>query len=152
ADTAGILLLAAAVFATAIAGLGGVGTVGALTVLVAWLGTRLLVAPAGGWFDVATAGICLLAALGASLVRPTVPERLEPRWARWDVPLAVSAALPAITALGAASTHERSAVYVVVGGLAIGTGVRLARLRATSEVLAAVGSMLVLLGAAWASR
>jgi len=145
--TAGVLLLAASVLTAAIAGLGGVGSVGALAALVAWIGARLLVAPAGGWFDVVVAGTCLAAALGASLVT----RRAAP-WARWGLPLAVAAAVPAISALAAASAPERSGVHAVVGGLAIGTAVRVARWRTTSESLAAVGSVLVLLGAAWASR
>ncbi len=149
ATTSGVLLLAAAVLTGAIAGLGGVGAIGAVAVLLAWVGTRVLLADAyaGAWVDVGVVGLLLAAALATSLVRTP-----EPRWARWDVPLSVTAVLPALSALAVAGPGERSAVSVVIGGFAIGAAVRLARRRATSETLATVGSTLVLLGAVWASR
>lgn len=145
----GTLLLAVAVFAAAIAGLGGIGTVGAAAAVVAWGGAQVLVRDAypGAWADVGVVALLLTIALVASLVRP-------PAWraARWDVPFALAATLPALAALGGAHPTERAGVTAVVGGLTIAAAVRLSRRRVLSESLATLGSGLVLLGAAWASR
>lgn len=149
---AGTLLLVAAGLLLVVAGLTGVGVVGAAAALLAWGAARLLAGSAypGAWVDLALAALLLAVALGASLLRPP-----DARWARWDVPLCVAAALPAVVALGVATSAEQPPVDVLTGALAIATAVRLgraARLRAASETLATVGSLLVLLGAAWAGR
>ena len=145
----GILLAAVAALTGAIAGLGGIGTVGAAAAILAWFSGRVLLAEAypGAWADTSVVAALLVVALLASLVRVPVV-----RWARWDVPLSVAASLPALVALASAGTDERSGVYVVIGGLAVAAAVRLARLRTVSELLATIGSVLVLVGAAWAGR
>src|SRR5690606_2719714 len=114
----------------------------------AWVGLRVVLAASwGAWADVGVAGLLLALALVASLVRAPAA-----RWARWDVPLSVASVPPALAALAVAGVAQRPAVFVAVGALAIGAAVRLVRQRATSESLATLGSVLVLVGAAWASR
>ena len=149
---AGTLLLVSAGLLLGAAGLTGIGSVGATAVLVAWVGVRLLVGTAyvGAWADLALAAALLAVALTASLLRTP-----DARWARWDVPLAVAATPPAVAALAVATTAEQPPVHVLTGVLAIATAVRLGhvpRLRVSSETLAWTGSVLVVLGAAWAGR
>lgn len=146
---AGALLLAAATLAGVVAARGGIGAVGAAAGLLAWGGVRLVLGDGypGAWSDVLAAAVLLLGALAGSLSRLPIP-----RWARWDLPASLAAVLPALTALAVARPAERSGVHVVVGLLAIAVAVRLAPRRATSEVLATTGSVLVLLGAGWAGR
>jgi len=149
AGVAGWLLVAAALLVGAVAVLGGIGVVGTGAALLAWLGVRVLLGAlyAGAWADVGVAAMLLGAALAASLVAWT-----GPRWARWPLPLALGADVPAVVALAVAGPGERSGVFVAVGALAIAVAVRVRRWRVASETLATTGSLLVLLGAAWAGR
>src|SRR5690606_5176504 len=150
ADTVvfGALVLAAAALAGAVAGLSGVGVTGAAAALVAWVGLRVVLAASwGAWADVGVAGLLLALALVAALAPAPAA-----RGARWAVPLSGAAVPPALAALAVAGVAQRPAVFVAVGALAIGAAVRLVRQRATSESLATLGSVLVLLGAAWSSR
>lgn len=136
------LVLAAAAVLAVLAALSRIGGVGAVAALAAWWGTRT----SDVWFDVAAAAILLLAALVVSF------RRTGPRWARWDVPFAVAAIVPAATALGTAAVGapDRSWVYLAVGSLVLGASARTFRSRELSDALSVLGSVLVLVGAVWA--
>ncbi|MDT0167156.1 hypothetical protein Q9R32_16510, partial [Actinotalea sp. AC32] len=141
----GVLLLAGAVVLAGVAALGGVGAVGAAALLLAWVAAVPLLGEdhPGAWAHVAVAaGLAGLAWFVARAGAPRV------RWARWDVALAVAAAVPAVVAVATASGTSRPFVRLAVGVLVVAAAVRLARRRALSEVLGWIGTALVVSAAA----
>lgn len=145
ASTAGVLLMAAAAAVGAVATFGGVGGVGAFAVLLAWVAAMPLLGRdhPGPWAHVAVAAALLAVAQG---VATSGPPRV--RWARWDVPLASAAAVPALAAVTSAPSVDRPLLLPVVGALCVVTAVRLHRRTVLAEVLGGIGTVLVLTGAA----
>lgn len=181
ASRAGVLLAAAAVLIAAVAGLSGIGGVGAFAVLLGWVAAFPLLGAdhPGAWAHVAVVVVMLVAAQGASMLQgraregsasgdlasgdPTSadPESAAPAsadfvsagsarpgWSRWDVPLLIAAAVPALAAIATVAGPDRPVVLVVVGALVVAVAVRLRRRAVLSEVLGGVGTLLVLSGAA----
>lgn len=125
----------------------GVGSLAAMALPLAWGGVVPL-AWAGlddaPWVSVVV--VVGLLALAEGLHR-LVPGRA--RWTRWDIPVLVAAAPVAVTALVAAGDGDAyAATFAVVGALTVAVAVRLRTSPAIREVLGAIGSLLILAGAA----
>ncbi len=143
------VIAAGAVLATA--ALAGAGALSGVAALVGWGAVVLL---AGGQIDVRP-WIPVVVALGllaaAHLISSfTVKADARPLWwARWDVPLLVTAAPVALTALFAeGGSRQWGATFVAVGLESLLVAVRLRRVPAVATAAAAIGTGLVLAGAA----
>lgn len=142
ADVAvGAVVGGAAVVVGVLAALTGVGVLGAGAVLLAWLAGLGLLGDdhPGAWAHVGTA--LAMAAVAQGLAADGPPRV---RWARWDVPLAVGATLPALVAVLVAEPDERIPVRLVVGAAVVAAAVSVRRRRVLSEVLGWAGTLLVL--------
>ncbi|NCT91013.1 DUF2510 domain-containing protein [Cellulomonas sp. APG4] len=138
---AGVVVAGAAVAVGALAALTGVGVLGAGAVLLGWIAVLGLLGDdhPGAWAHVGTA--LAMAAVAQGLAADGPPRV---RWARWDVPLAIGAAWPAIVAVLVAEPDERIPVRLVVGAAVVVAAVSVRRRRVLSEVLGWVGTLLVL--------
>lgn len=150
-DQAGWASLIAAGAVLATAGLSGAGALAGAGILAGWGAVVLL---AGGqiearpWIPVV---VTLVLLAGAHLLS-SLPAKADARplwWARWDLPLLVTAAPVALTALAAAAgSPQWGATFVAVGLESLLVAVRLRRVPAVATTTAAIGWGLVLAGAA----
>src|SRR6185436_15051721 len=152
AAVAGVVLATALL--VRVGALAGVGTV------LGWAAVVLLAdqqIDARPWIPVVVA-LALLVVAQVLSIAPAPAEaeaatdaQVEVRlkwWARWDLPLLVTAAPVAITALSAAgSTSHWGATFAAVGLECLSVAVRLRRTPAVAVPVAAVGAALVLAGA-----
>ncbi|HSO65727.1 MAG TPA: hypothetical protein VLQ78_11575 [Ornithinibacter sp.] len=148
-DESGWIFVAAAVVLLVTAVLTRAGVIGGAATLVGWVAVLLLALPRleeQPWIAVVTALVLLLAAEGLSRLS-TGPAW----WARWDVPVLVAVAPVAVTALVvSAEGPSAAATSAAIGAQCLAVAARLRRHRPSALVLGAVGTALVLGGAATA--
>jgi len=150
AAVAGVVLATALL--VRVGALAGVGTVLGWAAVVLLAGQQIDARP---WIPVVVALALLVVAQVLSMApAPSEAEAAAEAqvglkwWARWDLPLLVTAAPVAITALSAAgSTSRWGATFAAVGLECLVVAVRLRRTLAVAVPVAAVGAALVLAGA-----
>jgi len=145
---AGWALLAQAAVVLLVGVLGAVGALGGVAVVLAWCAAVLLSGPAGpvAWVGAAVAAGLLV---GAEVAHRALPGRGP--LARWDLPLAGAAGVVAATALvGIDGSVQASVVPVLIGAETLAVAARVRRATLPAALLAGVGTVLVLLGAAQA--
>ncbi|MDQ1537946.1 MAG: hypothetical protein QOE58_2339, partial [Actinomycetota bacterium] len=145
AAVAGVVLATALL--VRVGALAGVGTVLGWVAVVLLAGQHFDARP---WIPVVVALSLLVVAQVLSMTPAEAEAQVEVRlkwWARWDLPLLVTAAPVAITALPAAgSTSHWGATFAAVGLECLAVAVRLRRTLVAIPV-AAIGGALVLTGA-----
>ena len=140
---------AGAILATAL--LARTGALSGVATVLGWVAVVLLAGPqmdARPWIPVAVALALLVVAQVLSMVK-TRPDW----WARWDLPLMVTAAPVAMTALVSAAKGDHwGGTFVLVGFECLAVTVRLRRILAVAVPVGAIGTTLVLSGAADAGQ
>jgi len=140
---------AGAILATAV--LARTGALSGVATVLGWVAAVLLGGPQideRPWIPVAVALALLVVAQVLSMVKARPGW-----WARWDLPLLVTAAPVAMTALVSAARGDHwGGTFVLVGFECLAVMVRLRRILAVAVPVGAIGTTLVLSGAADAGQ
>jgi hypothetical protein len=149
ATEAGWVCAGAAAILVATAVLARVGLLAGPAAAIGWVSFVLLAPEPVGSAPWAHVGLGVVLCASAELL--TRWGDRTPWWARADVPLLVSAALPAVAALVVSvDTTDQHATFAAVGALCLAVGGRLRRFVVAAATLDGLGVVLVLTGAAGA--